>query len=52
MVMTREMLFGLRMFQGAIDDQTLQMLSKQQLYILKQIIIFEAVYTFSIEHRF
>ena len=38
MEMTREMLFGQRMFQGAIEDQSLQMHSKQQLLILKKII--------------
>ena len=39
MVMIREMPFGQRMFQGAIDDQSLQMHSKQQLFILKKIIL-------------
>ena len=37
--MTREMPFGQRMFQSAIDDQSLQMHSKQQLFILKSKII-------------
>jgi len=43
--MTREMPFGQRMFHRAIDDQSLQMHSKHQLFILKKILLklFEAV---------